>query len=54
MGQISLSIAHERWPLKAPFRFAGYRVDAAAPISASWSLQTDEAVALFAGVAIED
>jgi len=27
MGQISLSIAHERWPLKAPFRFAGYRVD---------------------------
>ena len=33
---------------------AGYRVDAAAPISASWSLQTDDAVALFAGVAIED
>jgi len=27
MGQISLSIAHERWPLKVPFRFAGYRVD---------------------------
>jgi L-alanine-DL-glutamate epimerase-like enolase superfamily enzyme len=27
MGQISLSIAHERWPLKVPFRFTGYRVD---------------------------
>jgi len=30
----------------------GYRVDSAAPISASWSLQTSDAVALFAGVAI--
>lgn len=30
----------------------GYRVDAATPISVSWSLQTDQAVALFAGVAI--
>lgn len=32
----------------------GYRVDAAAPVSASWSLQTGQAVALFAGVAIGD
>lgn len=35
-------------------RVGGYRLDAAAPISASWSLQTDDAVALFAGVAIGD
>jgi L-alanine-DL-glutamate epimerase-like enolase superfamily enzyme len=27
MGRISLSIAHERWPLKVPFRFTGFRVD---------------------------
>ncbi len=26
-GQISLSVKDERWPLKVPFRFAGYRVD---------------------------
>jgi len=40
--------------LPASGRVEGYRVDAAAPISASWSLQTDEAVALFAGVAVGD
>jgi len=27
MGQNSLSIVHERWPLKEPFRFTGHRVD---------------------------
>ncbi len=27
MKKTSLSIAHERWPLKVPFRFTNYRVD---------------------------
>ncbi len=40
--------------LSSSRRVGGYRVDAAVPITASWSLQTREAVALFAGVAIGD
>lgn len=32
----------------------GYRIESAIPITASWSLQNDEAVALFAGIAYEE
>ncbi|HSG95959.1 MAG TPA: dipeptide epimerase, partial [Afifellaceae bacterium] len=27
MGRTGLSIAHERWPLREPFSFTGYRID---------------------------
>jgi hypothetical protein len=38
--------------LSASTAVGGYRVDAAVPITASWSLQTEDAAALFAGIPI--
>ena len=36
--------------LTANANISGYRIDSAIPIAASWSLQSDDGVALFAGI----